>query len=381
MNASHRDGWFAHCECQSQMPRMESSTGVKTTPDLSGTQSSCNSDLALLGMESPTSHEICMMSILQDVDLAVIEVRITSYTVECMLFYVKNDLQKVLVHLFKGDRLMTVEQETYLISPDHLYLSSLMTHPDSHILRTPGLCSLNGQKAGWRAHDVRDHGYVTHMVRLAVYLSTPNLNQFHFVLPFPGERKEGEGTIKSTNVPCVMNKNETEMNNDVQVRLETDQDNQLEAIVIPEQTNTHDVPIKVGHRNPSISTNKIVSGGCKFAIQTKTAGLKSGQSSDSQKLSEKLNCLTSPQFSVSGIENDASRISTKNRTSSTQSPDSPGMSLEVNYKPNIRSEYASKVCLAESPEEPEGLMTLTVMNLWNWSNGLTPIGSVLGLGK
>lgn len=88
-----------------------------------------------------------------------------------------------------------------------------------------------------------------------------------------------------------------------------------------------------------------------------------------------------PQFLVLEIENDASQSFTKNRMSSTQSPESPGVNLEVNYRPNTRTEYASKVCLAESPEEPEGLMTLTVINLWNWSSGLTPIGSVLELGK
>lgn len=81
-----------------------------------------------------------------------------------------------------------------------------------------------------------------------------------FYSPLP-RRKEGEGTIKNTNVPCIPNKNETEMNNNVQVQLETDQDNQLEAIVIQEQIKAHNAPIEVGHRNPSTSMNKTVSGG------------------------------------------------------------------------------------------------------------------------
>lgn len=81
------------------MPETESLMGIKMTPDLSGMQSSPNSDLALLGTKSPTSPEICMTSSLQVVDLAVTDIRTTSHTVECMLFYEKNNLLKVLVHL------------------------------------------------------------------------------------------------------------------------------------------------------------------------------------------------------------------------------------------------------------------------------------------
>ena len=81
--------------------------------------------------------------ILQVIKLAVIEVRTTSYAVECMSIYVKNNLLKVLVHLLKGDWMTTVGQDTYLINQDHPYLSSLMTHYNSQILRTPVMCSLN----------------------------------------------------------------------------------------------------------------------------------------------------------------------------------------------------------------------------------------------
>jgi hypothetical protein len=87
------------------------------------------------------------------------------------------------------------------------------------------------------------------------------------------------------------------------------------------------------------------------------------------------------QFSVSVTENGVSQSFHKNRTSPTQSPESPGVSLKVSYRQNMKPEYASKNCLAESLERLKGLMTLTVMNMWNWSNWLFPIEKVLELGK